>query len=86
MNIRFHKQFTTELTKRSKKEQELVKDRLKLFLLDPFHPRLRNHPLKGRYLSYRSIDIRPDLRAVYKEVDSDEIIFITLGNHGTLYR
>ncbi len=52
---------------------------------DPFNARLRNHPLLGKYNGYRSIDIRPDLRAVYKDY-GDEAIFVALGTHSQLYR
>ncbi len=84
MTIVFHKQFEKQVKKLSSKEQLLLKDRLQLFRLDPHHSRLRNHPLTGRYLNYRSIDIRPDLRALYKEVD-DTAIFVYLGSHSQLY-
>lgn len=84
MILKFHKQFTQKLKKMSKKEQELTKERLELFLHDPYHPRLRNHPLKGKFLGYRSIDIRPDLRAIFKQID-EVAIFVELGNHGKLF-
>lgn len=84
MMLRFHKQFTKYLKKLTKKEQILIKERLELFLLDPHHPRLRNHSLKGKYLGYRSIDVRPDLRAIFKYQD-DTAIFVELGNHNQLF-
>lgn len=85
MTIHFHKQFTKQLKKLSSRERGQLQDRLELFLLDPFHPRLRNHSLKGKYQDYRSIDIHPDLRAVYKAIGSDEAIFVTIGSHSQLY-
>ncbi len=86
MNVVFHKDFVKQLKKLSPEERNIVKERLELFLLDPFHPKLRNHPLKGKYLDYRSIDIRPDLRALYKHVSDDEAIFVLLGNHSQFYK
>lgn len=85
MNFRFHKQFLKAFKKQTVNEQELVKEKLELFLLDQFHPRLRNHRLKGRYLGYRSIDIRPDTRAIYKEISDQEVIFVYLGSRTELY-
>ncbi len=64
----------------------LVKEKLELFLLDSFHPCLRNHRVKGKYQGYRSIDIRPNLRALYKEVSENEVVFVLLGAHDQLYR
>lgn len=86
MKIYFHKNFTKQLRKLSVKERTLVQECLELFLLDHFHPRLRNHPLKGKYLNYRSINIRPDLRALYREIGYDEVVFVVLGTHSKLYR
>lgn len=85
MMLQFHRHFTKQLKKLSATERQIVQDRLELFLLDPFHPRLHNHPLHGRYLNYRSIDIRPDLRAIYKDT-GDAFIFVTIGTHSQLYR
>ena len=84
MTILFHKNFTKRLKKLSEKEQNLIKEKLELFLLDQYHPRLRNHPLKGNYLGYRSIDIRPDMRAIFKDSDN-VVIFVELGNHNQLF-
>lgn len=86
MNVYFHKNFTKQLKKSSARDQQLVKDKLKLFLSDPFHPSLRNHALKGKYFDYRSIDLRGDLRALYKATSVDEAIFVILGTHGQLYK
>lgn len=85
MTLRFHKHFLKALKKQTQMERELVKEKLELFLLDPFHPRLRNHPLKGKYHGYRSIDIRPDIRAIYKDISDQEVIFVVLGSHAELY-
>lgn len=86
MIIRFHKTFLKQLRKLNKRERQLVEGRLGLFIEQPFDRRLRNHVLKGSYSDYRSIDIRPDLRAIYKEVSPDEAIFVLLGNHNQLYK
>lgn len=86
MKLYFHKNFTKQLEKSSVRDQQLVKEKLALFLLDPFHPSLRNHALKGKYFDYRSIDIRGDLRALYKAMSVEEAIFVILGTHGHLYR
>lgn len=84
MTLHFHRQFTKQLKKLTEKERALVKERLELFLLDPYHPRLRNHSLRGKYLGYRSIDIRPDIRAIFKH-HGDDAIFVQLGSHNKLF-
>jgi addiction module RelE/StbE family toxin len=85
MKIRFHKNFEKQYQKLTKKQQKKVQERLKLFLENPFNPVLKNHPLKGKYLDYRSINIAGDLRAIYKYINSEECIFVVLGRHRDLY-
>ncbi|MDP2586534.1 MAG: type II toxin-antitoxin system mRNA interferase toxin, RelE/StbE family [Candidatus Komeilibacteria bacterium] len=87
MKISFHKNFIKQLKKLSVKERQQTKERLALFLESPFHEQLNNHPLKGKYLGFRSINIKGDLRAVYKSIsESDqECIFVLIGNHSQLY-
>lgn len=87
MIIYFHKTFVKQLKKLPGKERSQVKERLALFLENPFHELLNNHPLKGKYLGYRSINIKGDLRAIYKNANGseEECIFALLGNHGNLY-
>lgn len=85
MKLLFHKQFEKQLKKLSPKDLEVTKERLKMFLADPYDPRLRNHAIKGKYSGYRSIDIRGDLRALYKR-GGEAVIFVFLGSHSRLYK
>ena len=64
MNIRFHKNFEKQYKKLKEREQKKVRQKLELFLKNPFNPLLNNHSLKGRYADYRSINITGDLRAI----------------------
>ncbi len=47
MTVRFHKQSEKQFQKLRKNQKEKVKERLTLFLDDPFALTLNNHPLKG---------------------------------------
>ena len=85
MKIRFHKNFDKQYKKLKPTQKKQVKERLALFINNPYHPLLANHPLKGRYKSYRSINITGDLRAVYKFISSQECIFVVIGTHSNLY-
>lgn len=85
MKIHFHRQFDKQYSQLKGKEKDRAQQRLALFLNNPFDSRLRNHPLQGRYLNYRSINITGDLRAIYKQVGADESIFVAIGTHSQLY-
>ncbi|MAF20635.1 MAG: hypothetical protein CMI55_03060 [Parcubacteria group bacterium] len=86
MLIRFHKNFKKQYRKLTEKQKKKIQERLKIFLKDPFTPVLKNHPLKGKYLDYRSINITGDLRAIYKYINPEECIFVVLGRHRDLYK
>ena len=85
MKLYFHKNFDKQLGKLRKAERKKAQERLALFLRSPFNPLLNNHPLKGKYLDYRSINITGDLRAIYKLISEDECIFVALDSHSNLY-
>lgn len=85
MKIIFHKNFKKEYQALRQNEQRRADERLSLFWKDQFHPLLNNHPLKGNYSGYRSINIGGDLRAIYKYTGKDGIIFVIIGKHNKLY-
>ena len=85
MKIRLHRNFEKQYQKLKEGEKKRAQERLALFLENPFHPILGNHPLKGKYRGYRSINITGNLRAVYKFVSEQECIFVTIDTHSSLY-
>lgn len=85
MKVRFHKNFEKQYKRLKKGQKERFQERLILFLENPFHAILGNHPLKGKYRGYRSINITGDLRAIYKFVSQREFVFVAIDTHGNLY-
>ena len=85
MKIVFHRNFEDQYKKLELNEKNRAKERLALFLSDEFNPVLNNHPLRGKFKGYRSINITGNMRAIYKFHDSELRIFITLGTHSKLY-
>ena len=85
MKIRFHKSFEKQFNKLKTSEKKKAQERLKLFLENPFNPILENHPLKGKYTDYRSINITGDLRAIYKLLNESECVFVAVDTHSNLY-
>lgn len=85
MNIVFHKSFQKSFAKLSKKDKEKFKIKRNIFVLDEFNPVLNNHPLCGSFKGYRSINVGPDLRAVYKKIEEETVLFVEIGSHSKLY-
>ena len=85
MIFRFHKDFIKSYKKTAPSLKKAVDLRLLLFSKNIFAVELCNHPLKGKYQGYRSINITGDWRAIYKELGGDEMIFVKLGTHTQLY-
>ncbi len=85
MKLQYHKQFQKQLFRLPLKQQSTVQDKLILFQNDQYHPSLNNHPLKGKYLGYRSINITGDIRAIYKEHTHEHLEFVYIGKHAQLY-
>jgi len=83
--IEFTRRFEKQYRKLRPSQKDRFKERLRLFEQDPNSKVLRNHPLKGKYIGYRSIDIAGDLRALYY-IDGEKIvIFAFIGSHSELY-
>ncbi len=85
MNIVFHRNFEKEYKKLRKSEKQRAMAQLSLFEKDPFAPLLSNHPLKGKYVGYRSVSIGDDLRAIYRLIGRGTAIFVVIGMHSKLY-
>lgn len=86
MIAQFHKNFEKQYKKLPSKQKERFKEKIAIFLRDEFNPILNNHPLKGKYNGYRSINVTGDLRAIYKRESGERIIFVTIDKHSNLYK
>jgi proteic killer suppression protein len=64
--------------------KQAFRDALELFVANPTHEALRNHPLTGKYAGFRSIDVTDEWRALYR-TEPERIIFVELGTHDDLY-
>jgi len=85
MTIQFSARFKKQYKKLSKKIQDQFDDRLQLFISDPLNPRLRIHPLKGKFLGYWSMNVSGDLRVIYQRIGNELVIFVLIGTHSELY-
>ncbi len=86
MRILLHRNFEKRFPKLPLKIREGFKLRRNLFLENPFHPLLNNHPLTGDRKGQWSINVTGDYRALYVFRDEHTVIFIDINTHGNLYR
>ncbi|KKU57210.1 MAG: Addiction module toxin, RelE/StbE family [Parcubacteria group bacterium GW2011_GWA2_47_12] len=85
MIISRSRNFKKKVAKLSKKVKTALAERLRLFVKEPRHPLLNNHPLHGSMRAYRSINITGDYRLIYEEYDEHTIRLIDIDTHGNLY-
>jgi addiction module RelE/StbE family toxin len=85
MRYDFTNQFRRQYKKLPTKLQQQFDERFQLFIIDPTHPQLRVHPLKGTYAGYWSMNVSGDIRALYLHRGDELIIFALIGTHSQLY-
>lgn len=84
--IGFHKTFDKQYKLFSLTQKKRIKNSLLLFKKDPLHPSLRNHPLKGQWVRYRSISAGGDLRLHYRVLSESKVLFVAVGSHSQPYK
>lgn len=82
--VKWRKSFKKDYNRLNKRQKKAWVKTLGLFLTDPRYFKLRRHKLSGAYLGLESIDVMPDLRALFFE-DSQWIVFYYIRNHNQLY-
>lgn len=87
--IIFTESYTKKAVKFIKKHPELVKQykkTLELLEINPFHPALRLHKLKGRLSELYSVSINISYRITLDFfIEKDHIVPIHIGSHDELY-
>ena len=86
MIIELHKNFAKQITKLKPAQQKRLQKTLHLFLNEPNHPELYNHPLSGEWKGHRSITFGGNWRAHYIPIDENTALFVAVGTHSQLYK
>lgn len=88
-NIIFTKSYTKRAAKFFKKHPELIgqyEKTLKLLELNPFHPSLQIHPLKGKLKALHSVSINISYRLTLELIIQERaIIPVYIGTHDEVY-
>ena len=85
MTIRYLPKFKKQYKKLPLKMQTQFDDRIQLFVVDPTQPKLKVHPLKGKFAGYWSMSVSGDIRALYIIEGDTIVIFALIGTHSQLY-
>ena len=86
MKIDFSSNFLKKSKKLTKKEKVVLSEKIEIFRKDPFDPRLKTHPLKGRLKGMYSFSLTYSKRTTFVFVGKNKILFINVGSHGEVYR
>lgn len=88
--VNYSRTFDKQLRKSPLKIKIAFRKKLEIFLKNSFHPLLNNHPLSGKLVGYRSINITGDWRAIYSTENNAKrdivIVFEMIGTHSQLYK
>jgi addiction module RelE/StbE family toxin len=82
--VKWRRSFKRDYNKLTGNKKRAWAVALKLLYYTPKHAKLRRHKLKGKYKGLESIDITPDLRALFVELDN-VYVFYYIKNHNQLY-
>jgi len=85
MTVRYHLRFLKTFRKLPAPIQDKFFARLRIFLMEPFHPLLNNHSVEAAYPKWRSINVTGDYRALFEVVNDDTVVFMKIGTHSELY-
>lgn len=88
MNIYPSREFLRAYKKIIKKRTNLnqkIKSKIELLTLNPLHPSLRLHKLKGKQVESWSIAVEKDLRIIFTYVP-EGILLIDIGKHEDVYQ
>ena len=85
--ISFNKSFVKSLKKLLKQDQSFekrLKEKLNIFIDNPFNPILKTHKLSGKLKELYSFSIEFDLRILFYFYEN-KAVFIDIGRHADVY-
>lgn len=86
MRILFTDTFKKKFRKLPLKIQAAFGARVGFFIKDPFHPLLKNHPLKGNFIGLRAFSVTGDYRVIFRFLDKENARFVDIGTHSQVYK
>ena len=86
MQVYLHKKFEKQYRKLPKVLRDKTDSVLKLFYVDPFDPKLKNHALSGNLIGKRAVSVTGDVRIIFEEHnDHTVVLMLNIGKHSRVY-
>lgn len=82
--VRWNRSFKRDFEKLRHYQKQAWAETLARFIENQWEKTLRRHKLSGRYHGLESINVLPNLRAIFLETASD-FVFYHIGTHNQLY-
>ncbi len=82
----YHRGFKKQYKHLPPSQKKRFAQALALFVTDPYHRDLYNHPLTGKWKGHRSISFGGDWRAHYTVINERTVMFVAVGSHSQLYK
>lgn len=79
--INYSSSFFKDLRKFPKNQLKFLTQKEKIFLENPFDPRLKTHKLKGQLFNYYSFSISYHWRIVFHFEENNVVVFDAVGTH-----
>lgn len=85
MKVVFTERFKKRFQKLPLKIQRQFEKRLAIFIQNPSHPSVKNHPLKGYLVGFRAFSVTGDYRVVFKFLNHETAKLVDIGTHTQVY-
>ena len=79
--VLYHPKFVKEFKKLDQSIQKRAIEVEKLFRINPLHPSVRLHQLKGRLSGLWSISVTMHVRIIFERMENGDLIFLSIGQH-----
>lgn len=83
LQITYSDRFTKHYKKLTKQEQEQFKQKLKLFVSNPYHPSLRVKRIQGADDLFE-FSVNMDIRVIWYYEGEDLVALVDIGHHNVL--
>ncbi|MFP4007123.1 MAG: type II toxin-antitoxin system YafQ family toxin [Spirulinaceae cyanobacterium] len=88
MEVSFSSAFKRAYKKRIKGNEVVEKkfwQKLEIFILNPYDPRLKTHTLSGKLNDLWSFTVDYDERVLFYFTETDQAVFVDIGSHDEVY-